>query len=746
MAESLHKKGKFGTGPVFFTAISTILGAIMFLRLGYAVGAVGMMGALLIILLGHLVTIPTAMSLAEIATNQKVEGGGEYYIISRSFGLTIGASIGIALYFSQAISVAFYVIAFTESWDPLLHIIFNNLGLELTSTNMLITKKLIGLSSVVLLGWLMATKGAKMGMGVLYFVVAILGLSLISFFAGGTEYSGDVSFEMLDNLPFFTVFAIVFPAFTGMTAGVGLSGDLKDPKKSIPFGTLSATLMGMLIYIFIVFKLAKSASPEDLIDLENHQLIMGEIALFGPLIPIGLAAATISSALGSIMVAPRTLNAIASDKVVPIPRLNRWLASVKPSNDEPVNASWVTTGIAFLFVLMGDVNEVAEVISMFFMVTYGSICLISLLENFASNPGYRPAFKSKWYISLVGAVLCIFLMFKINSFYALLAIGLMIGIYYILSRYQEKRGDMSAIFSGVIFQISRNLHVFLQKSKREDDAEEWRPSTVSISKTSFERHSAFNLLRWLSYKIGFGTYVHHIDGYLSKETFAASKDVVNRLVKINEISKSSVFVDTLINPDFQSTIAQALQLPGVSGQENNVVLFEFSKGDVEPLNEVLSSLGLVRAVNYDTCILASSEKEFGYNHEIHIWITSNDYHNASLMIYLAYIILGHPDWHNGLIKLYALYPDDELGQQRAQLQDLIKSGRLPISANNIRILPQEEGRNSKEIICEHSRDADLTIVGFRYELTKKLGTEPFEGYDGIGNVLFVNSLKEKEIN
>lgn len=746
MAEALHKKGKFGTGPVFFTAISTILGAIMFLRLGYAVGAVGLMGALLIILLGHLVTIPTAMSLAEIATNQKVEGGGEYYIISRSFGLTIGASIGIALYFSQAISVAFYVIAFTESWNPLLHIIFNAVGVEANSLNILVSKKLIGLGSVALLGWLMITKGAKMGMGLLYFVVAILGLSLISFFAGSTEYSAELSLKRLENLPFFTVFAIVFPAFTGMTAGVGLSGDLKDPKRSIPLGTIAATLMGMLIYIFIAVKLAQSASPENLMDLENHQLIMSEIALFGPLIPIGLAAATISSALGSIMVAPRTLNAIALDRVVPIPRLNRWLGTTKASTNEPVNASLITTAIAFVFVLMGDVNAVAEVISMFFMVTYGSICLISLLENFASNPGYRPAFKSRWYVSLVGAVLCIYLMFKINTFYAFLAIGLMILIYYALSRYQKQRGDMSAIFSGVIFQISRNLHVFLQKSKREEEAEEWRPSTVCISKSSFERHSAFNLLRWLSYKIGFGTYVHHVDGYLSKETFAESKDVTNRLIKINEISKSSVFVDTLINPDFQSTIAQALQLPGVSGQENNMVLFEFAKSEIEPLHEMLGTLGLVRAVNYDTCILASSDKEFGYNHEIHIWITSNDYDNASLMIYLAYIILGHPDWHNGLIKLYALYPHEELGQQREQLQSLIKSGRLPISANNIRILPQEEGRSSKEIICEHSRDADLTIVGFRYELTKRLGIDPFEGYDGIGNVLFVNSLKQKEIN
>ena len=110
------KKG-FGTAPVFFTAISTILGAILFLRFGWAVGTSGFWGVILIILLGHVVTIPTAFAISEIATNKRVEGGGEYFIISRSFGLNIGGTIGIALFFSQAISVAFYVIAFTEAFE-----------------------------------------------------------------------------------------------------------------------------------------------------------------------------------------------------------------------------------------------------------------------------------------------------------------------------------------------------------------------------------------------------------------------------------------------------------------------------------------------------------------------------------------------------------------------------------------------------------------------------------------------------
>ena len=109
----------FGTAPVFLASISTILGAILFLRFGYAVAHTGFLGTLWIIALGHAVTIPTALAIAEIATNRRVEGGGEYFIISRSFGTTIGGAIGIALFFSQAISVAFYIIAFGEAFRVL---------------------------------------------------------------------------------------------------------------------------------------------------------------------------------------------------------------------------------------------------------------------------------------------------------------------------------------------------------------------------------------------------------------------------------------------------------------------------------------------------------------------------------------------------------------------------------------------------------------------------------------------------
>ncbi|HCK20654.1 MAG TPA: amino acid permease, partial [Bacteroidetes bacterium] len=202
-------------------------------------------------------------------------------------------------------------------------------------------------------------------------------------------------------ISFFTIFAIIFPAFTGMTAGVGLSGDLKDPGRSIPLGTLAATISGMVIYIFIAVKLYQSATAAELAD--TSRLVMADIAWQGWwIIPLGLAAATISSALGSIMVAPRTLQAIARDNIFPTPRINRWLSNGKGEKDEPFNASVITILIAGVFVMAGALDNVAQIISMFFMVTYGAICIISFFQHFAADPSYRPAFKSKWYISLTG--------------------------------------------------------------------------------------------------------------------------------------------------------------------------------------------------------------------------------------------------------------------------------------------------------------------------------------------------------
>jgi solute carrier family 12 sodium/potassium/chloride transporter 2 len=736
-ADLIQKKANFGTGPVFFTAISTILGAILFLRFGWAVGNVGFIGVLGIILLGHMITIPTALAVAEIATNQKVQGGGAYYIISRSFGLNIGGAVGIALYLSQAISIAFYVIAFAEAFDPIISLVDNQFGF-------IIPKRVIALVFMSLLGLIVLTKGANLGMKALYGVVTILAISLIFFFMGHRDTGAtSINLHAQVNNPesFFYVFTIVFPAFTGLAAGLGLSGDLKDPKKSIPAGTIWATLAGLVIYVLVAYKLTVSASPEE---LASDQMIMGKIALWGPIIPIGLAAASLSSALGSILVAPRTLQAIGVDHIFPNEKLNKWIGYGRPGSNEPVRSSIVSVSIAFFFVAIGDINFVAEIISMFFMVTYGFICLISFLEHFAADPAYRPTFKSKWYISMVGAVLSFWVMFKMNTAYAILAIGIMSIIYYYIASQNRDKQGLANLFRGVGFQLSRQLQVFMQRTEKEDKDENWRPFVMCISKDSFKRRAAFDLIRWISYKYGFGTYIHYIEGKLTRKTNKESKDVLTRLINLSHGAKSKVYLDTIISPSYTSAIAQTIQLQGISGKGNNMILLEFSRSEPGDFPEALKNFNLLKSTHFDICVLNTSYKGFGYKKDIHIWITSQDYENANLMILLAYILLGHPEWNKGIIKIFALYPKKIIEDQRKNLLELIRSGRLPIAPGNIELIPQEDNQDYKAIIEEKSIDSDFTIIGFRdKDITD--GMQLFEGFGDIGNILFVNADKQKEI-
>ena len=739
MSNLQAKKGKFGVIPVFLTALSTILGAVMFLRFGYAVGNVGFIGTVGIIFLGHLITIPTAMAIAEIATNQKVEGGGEYYIISRSFGINIGAAIGLTLYLSQAISIAFYAIAFSEAFDGAIQ------WLNYTYHFFIWDKRLISVPLVLMLSVIMLSNGAKLGVNILYPVVAILVISLLFLFLGSTDYMSkgenfDIFKTIEDPDSFIIVFAIIFPAFTGMTAGVGLSGDLRDPKKAIPIGSLTATFTGMLIYLFIAYKLTISASPEDLV---TDQLIMGKIALWEPIIVIGLASATFSSALGSILVAPRTLQALASDDIILNKGLNVFL-SKETRKGEPINATLITILIALFFLLVGDINMVAKIISMFFMVTYGAICSISFLQHFAADPSYRPAFKSRWYVSLLGAVLCFYMMFKMNAVYAFGSLLIMVLIYVSITYFRPNKQGMVKIFQGVIYQLSRQLQVFLQKADKED-INTWRPSLICISDDSFKRTAAFELMRWISHRYGFGTYLHYIKGYVSRDTNKQANEILDRLIEKAEISKSNMYLDTIISPSYTTAIAQSIQLPSVSGKESNMFMFEYSKTLGPCTDLIMDNMPLVSATDFDICVLASTEKGFGYNNEIHIWITQGDFDNASLMILMAFVIMGHRDWHGAEIKIFAIHPKDELANQREKLLDQIKEGRLPISPNNLQLIEKDQETRSRVIINDRSVGADLTIIGFNSEAVKQLRAEVFEGYQDLGNILFVNSYKEKDL-
>ena len=732
----------FGTLPVFLAAISTILGAILFLRFGYAVGNAGLLGALAIILIGHLVTVPTALAIAEIATNRRVEGGGEYFIISRSFGTSIGGAIGVSLYLSQAVSVAFYMIAFAEAFRPL--------GPLLEAHTVIpFDPRYVSVTGVLLLIALFYYRGASIGVKALVVVVATMGVALLLFFLGKplpgvNEANVGLWAKVPDAAPFFVVFAICFPAFTGMTAGVGLSGDLANPRRSIPLGTILGTFTGMIVYVAVVVKLALCASPED---LAGNQFIMADIALWGPIIPIGLACASLSSAVGSIMVAPRTLQALGGDGSLPGSRANGWLAEGAGAVNEPRNATLVTGFIALVVVALGSVDVVARLISMFFMVTYGSLCAISFLENFASRPSYRPSFRSRWYISLFGAAMCLLIMFQMDPVFAVISLLVMAGLYRFMTlRGGGEKNDLAEMFEGVMTQLTRHMHVKLQFRLERSTRREWRPSVIMVDDRTFDRKSPMDFLRWICHRHGFGTYLHFIRGRLDAATFRESRKVKRRLIQMARIQNSPVYVNTIVSPSITSALAQSLQVPGISGINNNTALFEFSTHDPHTvIDEVVDQCRYAAVAHMTLLVLRHGDFHFGEHRSIHLWLTWNDQMNANTMVLLSYILLGHPEWKDSTIRVFAALPHDQVDRRREEFHRLIAEGRLPVSEKNIRFLSVDSEEAFRSLVAKLSTDADLTVVGFDLEGLAERGAAVFTNHPTLRDVLFVHAPQEISI-
>lgn len=728
----------FGTLELYLATLSSILGAMLFLRFHWAVGTQGVWMTLLIVLVGHGITIPTAMALSEIATNRKVEGGGAYFMISRTFGPHLGGALGISLYISQTIAIAFFFIAFAKAFTPVFQVIAGGLGFMPDA-------RVVSVPTVLLVSWLVLKRGASIGMVLLYGVVVILVVSLsLFFFGGGWELS-----RMLDaktsagigGVDWFSAFIICFPAFTGMISGAGLSGDLANPRKSIPLGTLAATLTGMLIYIAVVVKSAVNLPVETLANPDN-ELVLSSIAVWGPAIPIGLAAATFSSGLSQLLVAPRTLQALCTDGVLPWQGLNRRFAEGIGAENEPRNATFVTVAFALIFVGIGELNLVAGLVSQFYLVTFGSLCLISFLEHFAASPAYRPSFKSRWWISLIGAAGAFVMMFLSGLITALVALAIMVTIYFTMRRSHPEVHDAAVIFKGALYQVIRRLLLWMQKNRSELKGLDWRPSFIAISRNTFSRLAAWDLLRWIARKHGFGTYYHYEEGLLTPENCQVARGKQAKLVALARVSRAGLFSTVIVSPSFTSAVAQVMQVPGVVGMDINGIILEF---DGSPdtadasVRDMEKGVSLAVSLNHNVLVIRSANYHFGYKAAIHIWIAEESWENSNLIILLAFIIMGHPEWKDSEISVFTALPSESLEQRREELARLIHHGRIPISLTNVRVLELTTGTSVAELMESHSGGADLVITGFTSEEFEGGGISIFRGCPKIQNLLFVRA-------
>ena len=292
-----RSRGTLGTfSGVFTPSILTILGIILFLRLGYVVGNAGLGRALLIICLANIISVLTSMSLAAIATNLRVKVGGHYYLISRTLGVEFGGAIGIVLFLAMSVSIAFYCIGLGEAIASMIP------GAGKTLPQIIAALAIVFLSVFAWLGTDWATR-------LQYVVMSILAASLLSFYLGGLAHFDSTLLAQNWLSPaigpsFWVLFAIFFPAVTGFTQGVSMSGDLKEPSKSITLGTFAAVGISIVIYLSVAVVFAAVLPKEA---LSRDYGAMKHVAVVGWLISAGVIAGTLSSAMASLLGAPRIL-------------------------------------------------------------------------------------------------------------------------------------------------------------------------------------------------------------------------------------------------------------------------------------------------------------------------------------------------------------------------------------------------------------------------------------------------------
>ena len=684
-------KGLGAFSGVFTPSILTILGVIMYLRFGWVVGNVGILRTLLIVTLANVITFLTALSVSSIATNQRVRGGGAYYMISRSLGFEAGGAIGIPLFIALALSVALYTIGFAESVVNA----FPSLDIR--------TVGLICVTAVAAI----ALISAQAAIRVQYVIMAVIAVSLISLFLGSSleTVSPEITTQDIvqgaapaESAPFWTVFAVFFPAVTGIMAGVNMSGDLRNPNRAIPIGTLAAVGVGYVVYMVLPIVLTLRADPQSLID---DPLIMRRLALWGDTILLGVWGATLSSAVGSILGAPRVLQALARDGV--LPRHVRWLGRGNGDADEPRLGTLLTFGIAFVAVYFGNLNLIAPVLTMFFLTTYGMLNITSALETLLQSPSFRPSFRVHWAWSLLGALGCIAVMLLINPLATLFAVVFMLAISLWL-RQRNVRTGWSDLRQGLWLALTR---VSLRYLNSEPDVKNWRPHLLVLSGAPTQR--------W--YLIDFANAISQQQALLSIVTVITDKQVSPqrleslRAANSEYIEKRGVeaFLRVFKAEDPFIGTERFIAAYGLGSlQPNTVVLGDSQRTDVR--QHYAQMLMNLHALERNLIIVKENQHDsFGYRQRIDVWWGGLK-GNGGLMMTLAYLLTASHSWRAAAININIVVQDDAaVASAKHNLEQVIDSSRIGATANVI----VAKGRAFVDILHNDSQGADIIFLGMR---------------------------------
>jgi amino acid transporter len=687
-------KKTFGTFSGVFTPTTlTMLGVIMYIRQPWVVGNAGVVGALAIVLLAVGIILATALSLSSITTNVRIGTGGAFSIISKSLGLEIGGAIGIPFYIAQALAVAMYIFGFREGVNSILPTL-NPILIDLSV-----------FISVMIIAFISTSFAFK----IQYVILGVILLSLVSIY--GSLFTNDLNydFELFGKYPgsiennfkgtsFWVVFAVFFPAVTGVMAGANMSGDLTSPHKSIPKGTLAAVFLTTIIYISLIFVAAMIATPNEM--ASNYNVFI-EKALYSPIVLVGLLGATLSSALGSFIGAPRILLALAEKDILPKSKL---LAKTSKKG-EPIYSMGITAIIIFIGISLRDLNTIAPILTMFFMITYAMVNIVVLVEQSLGLPSYRPTLKVPIIVPALGAFGSIAIMFVINAFVALLSLIFIFAFYYYLVKLnlKSKAGDSrSGLFTALAeWATKKSSNLSPQKEVRS-----WRPDLLIPMMMPKEIRSSYKLIHSIVYPKG-SIKILSLINENPEEQKSIELFLKNATQKFKEsgISVSFALVD---NTEFNTTVNVSMQSLNASFFKPNVIFVSIDPNEVnkENNNKLLqaakkNNFGMIIYIPFSTVSLAIEKN-------INLWLTnippnwkeSFNIENNDLSTLLSLLICKN--W-KGSIKVIIIDNESPTSFSDKDIEDLKSIIRFPINTTII----IEQGSIIKNV-RKHS-DTDINI-------------------------------------
>ncbi len=701
------KQKKFGTFlGVYTPSILTILGLIMYLRFGWVVGNVGLIKTIVIVLMASSITFITGLSASAIATNIKVGVGGEYYLISRSLGLEPGGAIGIPLYLCRTLSVTFYSYGLAEAI----------LVLWPSSWGVLPDHSLqIGAAIIIILVTFLSGKSASMVLKSQIPIMIIVGISIIALIIG--VLTQDMHAPIVETTyitapkGFWYVFAVFFPAVTGFTAGVGMSGDLEDPQKSIPTGTLGAVVSGAVIYLIIPLALAVTGvlTLEEMANPNAGVTVWTRIAVFGPWIVYpAVWGAVLSSAFGSILGGPRILQALSMDGLAP-----KFLSKLSKSG-QPTIATWISGAVALAAVFLGNLNTIAQYVSVLFLTLYVAINLSAAIEKLIKEPSYRPRINVPWYVSVAGAIAAMVVMLLISPWAFVFAFGLeaVILTFLISKKMEQQWGDSAA---GIWMRISR--FALLKLNGRKILSRNWRPIMLLFVRDIKSRINIVRFAELLGQNSGILT-ISKLITTDDKENLKKKNTIAFEMQKDLKSEGFQALTEVNVVSDFKTGIYSVASSHGLAGLKTNTVVLGWSQTEkdqireLEIINQLSNSDKNILLLHFNQPFSEKKEKR------IDIWWRGEDT-NGDLMVLFSYLIRLNRKWEKTKVNIFSVVQtEEEKATLEMNIKNAVKEARIDVTTT----LFLQKNNSFIDILHINSKDADLVFLGLAKHITNYQGT------------------------